>query len=327
VLDQGTYVAGLFSPKAGKLTAAALEKLGVDDELARVEDDAAPSGTSSTGPQSPGPAKVLPVLAIPVQEAVQRLADWKTDVAAVVHPGLKKLLERQLKEAADQLASDDWKDIHKKFVSVEQGLVDARKAPKILADLRRIAPVAQARNDDRAQTIFSDAQTAYDDGDLLTAAMKIAGFEERFGHDPYTHATAGMGKAAVNRTPGKPETPEDIAAQAGSLGRAYEQTKRELERKLDKVDSDRKKYVTLVDETDATRKFLKQAATKGLKEKLTALEALAPGAARKAAVEKAIVLVQEYLTELNARVAHDRLTLDYRRMLQHIHGELKKLHH
>ncbi len=321
VLDSGGYKEGVFAGTTGKLTAEVLAKLQVGDDLASVAAVAgdAPKATS----KMPAPDTPVPSINMTVKALLKQVAADKTAAGQVDHPVMKTALLQLVQDVTDAVNQGDLKDAARVFQQLRQADSDAAKAPEAKATLARIKPVADAHAAQEAKDLYKQAQALYDAGNILGCNDIIQRITKKFGHDPYADKASGVTQGVGTGV----RLDAAAAAQlAGSLSRAYDKAKKDLEAKIAKVNADRTKFVGFVAGSDAASAFLKDAATKGLRARLEAIE-VAVGAKRTALVEKAILVVQDYITDLSARKAAGQLSVDFLAMLRFLHAEMKRLHH
>jgi hypothetical protein len=242
---------------------------------------------------------------------------WQKKAAAVQHPKLQKSLTRDADYLLGLIKKGELSGFHRQYGTFEQNISDASKAPEIAAELARIAPVAEAHSDPKAKETYATAQSLYDDGELLSARGVIQRFVLNYGHAPYKASAFGEKEAMA-----------DFAAKVGTLAAAYDKAKSDLEARVEKVLANKKKVNdVVVEEATALKTFFAKSATLGLRKQIKEVEAEADPAKRKAKVEKAIVAVQAYANAGEQQIKGTGLSIEYFRMLRHVHAELSKLHH
>lgn len=311
LIDEGRIDSGpVFAAKRGKLDAKALAALGIGD-VARIAGDddanAKPSFDVNT---------IVPVLAKPVRIVLADVISRQKVVATLQHPVLKAALEKKADDLVEALKKGELAGFHKAHGAFVQDMSDAQLAPVIAKELARIEPVAQAHPKQDAKDTYADAKQSFDRGDLLRCRALISNFTGKYGHSPYEAQAQGEEKESA-----------EFVAKAGTLADGYEKAKKELEVKIDKVLADKKKFSTYADEAGALKTFFAKSATLGLRQQVKAVQAETDPAKRKSKIEKAILSVQEYITQASRVVPGPMLSIDYFRILRHMHAELTKMHH
>jgi hypothetical protein len=290
---------------------------GSGAEEAEAEDEEADTQTVPKAPPVPVTANTtVPVLDKPVRIVLATAVEWQKQAAALKHPKLQQTLTRDADYLVGLLKKGELSGIHRTYGALEQKMSDTKVLPEIVAELARIAPVAKGHSDPKAKETFATAQSLYDDGDLLSCRGMIAQFTARYGHAPYAEKAEGESKAMT-----------DFVAKVGTLADGYEKAKSELEKKIDKVLADTKKFSQVADEAKALKAFFAKTATLGLRKQIKDVETEADAAKRKQKVEKAILAVQAYLNAGEQQIKGNALSIDYFRMLRHLHAELSKKHH
>jgi hypothetical protein len=300
------------------LVSATLDfRLGAEDEEPEAEDEeSAPQAVPKAPPVPVTPKTVVPVLDKPLGVVLATAVGWQKDAAALKHPKLQKALTRDADYLVGLLKKGDLAGIHKTYGALEQKMSDAGLLGEIGGELARIAPVAKAHADPKAKETYATAQSLFDDGDLLSARGVIAQFNGRYGHAPYAERAEGDTKKAA-----------DFVAKAGSLADAYEKAKSELETKIDKVLADPKKFAQVAEEAKALKTYFAKTATLGLRKQIKDVEGEKDAAKRKQKIEKAILATQTYLAGQQQIKSGPGLSIDYFRLLRHLHAELSKQHH
>lgn len=317
LLDEGPIGPGaVFAGKRGKLDAKGLEALGIADLASTGGEDGDDDGDKKTVDVN----TIVPGLARPVRVVLAEVIAYGKEAATIQHPKLKANAGKRVDTLIDRLKKGKLTGFSTEMVALQQTISDAKVAPVILAELMQIEPVAKAHKDPKAKPLYDTAKKLYDDGDLVNTRGFITQFNARYGNDPYS--AKGIDDDAKAAT---------AVAKVGTLAGAYEAAKAEVERKVAKALGDRKKWATYVPEADVLKDFFAKNATLGLRKQIESIEAEADKAKRKKLVEKAIVSVQSYITEgtraLEARNAPTALSIEYFRLLRHLHSELGKLHH
>ena len=326
LLDEGSIGPGtVLSPKRGKIDAKALEALAIE-ELVRLADDGSQGSESESESEGAddrhvGDANVsVPGLGKPVRVVLASVIANRREADTIQHASMKAAALDQADKLVERLKKGELSGFSREYVTLEQMLADAKKAPTILAELKQIEPVAAAHSDPQAKVIFKAAKDAYDEGNMLGARGEMSRFITRFGHDAYAEQGIGDDKKAA-----------EAVERVGSLAEAYEAEKTEVERKIAKALADPAKWARLVDEAKALKEFFAKSATLGLRKQIESIESEKDPAKRKAKVEKAILAVQTYITAgtqaVSARNAAMAIGIDYFRLLRHLHAELGKLHH
>jgi hypothetical protein len=309
---------GMVMRLATPVSGAPLDfRVGAEAEAPEAEEEEpAPQTVPKAPPVPVTPKTVVPILDKPLGVVLATAVGWQKDAAALKHPKLQKALVRDTDYLVGLLKKGELNGVHKTYGALEQKMSDATVLPEIAAELARIAPVAKAHADPKAKETYATAQSLFDDGDLLSARGVIAQFNGRYGHAPYAAKAADETKAMT-----------EFVAKIGKLADAYEKAKSDLETKLDKVLADKKKFANYADEAGKLKTFFAKSATLGLRKQIKDVEAETDAIKRKQKIEKAILAVQAYLTAGGQQIKGNALSIDYFRMLRHLHAELSKRHH
>lgn len=330
--DGGILDGGIFLSRTGKLTDKIVEELKLDgivkvthvgdkaDKADKADKGGKPDArTAAPKPTAPpvDPDSMVPMVNMTVRALLADLADRQRKAAAIRHPGLRADAEQLSRQMIGWVTNGKFKDIDKEYTKLQQIQVDARVADEVATELAQVGTALKARNDDDELDALKMAQAYYNAGQFAACRAELKSIHKLLGPMPY----------------GPTGTPADAqlaakAARLGSLAAAYADEKDRLEKQLGKILADRRQFANYVDEATKVKAFIDKSASLGLRRQVEAIERENDPAKRKKLVEKAIVVVQAYLTAF-VRQASDapQIGKDYLAALRHLHAELTRLHH
>lgn len=316
LLDDGAILdGGIFLAQRGKFTDKILAELKLDG-IVQVKQLGGKDEKADAKPTPDLDAKV-PSINMTVRALLADLVERQRDATTIRHPKLRADAEQLCRQITAWVKGGKFQNIDKEYTALQQIQVDARVAEDVAGELAQVETALRARNRKDELDALKTAQAYYDAGQFAPCRAELKGIHKLLGPMPYGPKGGPNDRKWA-----------DQLRQLGSLAAAYADAKDKLETQIGKVLGDRVRFANYVDEAQKVKAFLEKSASLGLRKQVEAIERENDADKRKRLVEKAIVVVQAYITAF-VKQATDapQIGKDYLAVLRRLHAELTALHH